>query len=178
MSGRWLVTIESRPLVTSQKTLREKKAHVSLFSLSERENHSRDLGVTLISRFLLNTEFALFAVMGTPNTPKRRKINSWESLLSNIPMEERGGVDLVKVLIEMEEPSVFVTNKRAFQKLSLEHFFGDESDLIDRVLESTSTDKVCHKHFECFLTNLPLFAWHIPIFFLFTTHTLHPSSQL
>ena len=32
MSGRWLVTIESRPLVTSQKMLREKKAHVSVFS--------------------------------------------------------------------------------------------------------------------------------------------------
>ena len=30
--GHWLVTIESRPLVTSQKTLQEKKAHVSLFS--------------------------------------------------------------------------------------------------------------------------------------------------
>ena len=40
MSGRWLVTIESRPLVTSQKTLREKKAHVSLFSLSERDIES------------------------------------------------------------------------------------------------------------------------------------------
>ena len=37
MSGHWLVTIESRPLVTSLKTLREKKAHVSLFSLSERD---------------------------------------------------------------------------------------------------------------------------------------------
>ena len=32
MSGRWLVTIESRPLVTSEKTLQEKKAHVSLLS--------------------------------------------------------------------------------------------------------------------------------------------------
>ena len=36
MSWCWLVTIESRPLVTSLKMLREKKAHVSLFSLSKR----------------------------------------------------------------------------------------------------------------------------------------------
>ena len=34
MSGHWLVN-KSHPLVTSLKTLREKKAHVSLFSLSE-----------------------------------------------------------------------------------------------------------------------------------------------
>ena len=37
MSGHWLVTNESRPLVTSLKMLGEKKAHVSLFSLSERD---------------------------------------------------------------------------------------------------------------------------------------------
>ena len=30
MSGRWLVTNEPRPLVTSLTTLREKKAHVKL----------------------------------------------------------------------------------------------------------------------------------------------------
>ena len=36
MSGRWLETNESSPLVTSLAMPREKKVHVSLFSLSER----------------------------------------------------------------------------------------------------------------------------------------------
>ena len=36
MSGRWLETNESHPLVMSLTMPREKKVHVSLFSLSER----------------------------------------------------------------------------------------------------------------------------------------------
>lgn len=35
-------------------------------------------------------------------------VTSWKSLLANISSEDRGDVDLVKVLEDMEDPNIFV----------------------------------------------------------------------
>lgn len=48
----------------------------------------------------------MFLTIHTPVT-----VTSWESLLTHIPTDDREGVDLVRVLTEMEDPGVFLMVK-------------------------------------------------------------------
>ena len=74
----------------------------------------------------------------------------WESLISHIAMEQRGGVDLVKVLEDMVDQNIFVANKRTNQTMMLEGALGEEHELVDKYLDSTSTVNVHHKHLNAF----------------------------
>lgn len=94
-------------------------------------------------------------------------VTSWKSLLANISSEDRGDVDLVKVLEDMEDPNIFVTNKPFCQKLVLENVLGEDNVLIGRIMEATTGVKVpqaflcIHYYTVLFTTTL----YH---------HTLHP----
>lgn len=59
-------------------------------------------------------------------------------------------MDLVRVLTNMEDPNIFLTNKRTSQKMLLEGTLGEGHELVDRILDSISPDKVHHKHSNAF----------------------------
>lgn len=65
-------------------------------------------------------------------------VSSWEPLLADIPSEDRGDVDLVKLLGEMEDPNTFLTNRPLGQRLMLEKVLGDGTFLVDQIMAITA----------------------------------------
>lgn len=79
----------------------------------------------------------MFLTIHTPVT-----VISWESLIAHIAIEDRAEVDLVRVLTDMEDPNIFQLTKPSSQRLLLEQSLGEEYELIDRIMESTTGVKV------------------------------------
>ncbi len=69
-------------------------------------------------------------------------VTSWESLVADIPSDEVGDVDLVRVLAVMEDSNTFMMNRQLSQRLMLQDALGDGSVLIDLIMEATTGVKV------------------------------------
>ena len=75
---------------------------------------------------------------------------TWAGILAHIPQEDRERLNLEELLESKIEASVFVNIPVYFQTLILENLLGENSDLVEVIMELTSSDQVgtasCPQH--------------------------------